>query len=107
MVDASAIRAMATNRSKQPSTPRCTHYQKVGHEQSQYFEIISYLPNWQGRWANRGNQLGSRSDGKGFTDGVRDGGSGSGQAGFCPMGTSNKAIAQGETLTRTTHSLEE
>ena len=58
-VEASAFLAMATNKSKQTSRPRCTRCQKVGHEQSQCFKIIGYLPNWQGCRANRKNQSSS------------------------------------------------
>ena len=73
VVEALAFRAAATNKSKQPSRPKCTHCQRVGHEWSQRFEIICYSPNWQGRQTNQGEQSGSRSGSRVFTDGVRDG----------------------------------
>ena len=43
--EALAFQAAVTNKSKQLSRRRCTHFQGVGHERSQCFKIIGYPPN--------------------------------------------------------------
>ena len=60
--EASAFRAMGMNKSIPPNSPKCTYYQKLGHERSQCYKLVGYPSNWQGRrtnWPNNGRSRGS------------------------------------------------
>jgi len=52
-MEASAFKVVSMNRAKLPNRLRCTHCQKLGHEQSQCYELIAYPPNWQNCRSNQ------------------------------------------------------
>lgn len=45
VVEGAVFKAVVADKSKPDSHPRCTHCQKIGHEQAQCFELIGYPPN--------------------------------------------------------------
>ena len=46
--EASPFKISTATRGKQGGRPKCTYYQKLGHEKSQCNEFNGYPPNWQG-----------------------------------------------------------